>query len=403
MDLKYSETLHDARKDLPFCAEHMAPPGPKQHKLMTTLHDKYRYVLHYRALKQALKHGLVLDKVHRAIQFKQSPWLKQYIDLNSAKRKEAKNEFEKLLFKLFNNAVYGKTMENERKRVNVKLVTKWKGRYGAEALISKSNFHSSDIFDENLVAVQLLHTEISIRKPIYIGLSVLDLSKTLVYRFHYDYMRDRVGDQGKLLYTDTDSLIYEVTGVDMYNVMRQDIQDFDTSDYPEINPFNMPRANKKKVGLMKDEYNGEIMLEFVGLRSKMYSVKVQNQKPIKKAKRVKSSVVKATITFDDYIKCLRENVIVTREQRNIRSRHHHLHTEKEKKIALSAHDDKRCLQPGMTDTLPWGHYKIVGEQWPMRKHLERRGLSRRTLQRPMRKHLERRGRAAERHSGESAI
>ena len=329
---------------------------------MTTLYDKHRYVLHYRALKQALKHGLVLDKVHRAIQFKQSPWLIQYIDLNSAKRKEAKNEFEKMLFKLFNNAVYGKTMENEMKRVDVKLVTKWKGHYGAEALISKPNFHSSDIFDENLVAVQLLRTEISIRKPIYIGLAVLDLSKTLVYRFYYDYMQDRVGEQSKLLYTDTDSLLYEVTGVDMYNLMRQDIQEFDTSDYPEINPYNIPRANKKTVGLMKDECNGEIMLEFVGLRSKMYSVKVQNQKPIKKLKGVKSSVVKATITFDDYIKCLRENVIVTREQRNIRSRHHHLNTVKEKKIALSAHDDKRCLQPGTTDTLPWGHYKIVVEE-----------------------------------------
>ena len=180
VDLKYPETLHDAHKDLPFCAEHMVPPGSKQHKLMTTLHDKQRYVLHYRALKQALKHGLVLVKIHRDIQFKQSPWLKKYIDLNSAKRKEAKNEFEKMLFKLFNNAVYGKMMENERKRVDVKLVTKWNGRYGAEALISKSNFHSSDIFDENLVAVQLFRTEICIRKPIYIGLSVLDLSKTLV-------------------------------------------------------------------------------------------------------------------------------------------------------------------------------------------------------------------------------
>ena len=83
------------------------------------------------------------------------------------------------------------------------------------------------------------------------------------------------------MYTDTDSLIYEVTGVDMYSVMRRDIHEFDTSDYPETNPFNMPRANKKIVGLMKDECNGEMILEFVGLRSKMYSVKVQNQKPIK--------------------------------------------------------------------------------------------------------------------------
>ena len=129
----------------------------------------------------------------------------------------------------------------------MKLVTKWNGRYGAEALISKPNFHSSDIFDENVVVVQLLRSEICIRKPIYIGLSVLDLSKTLVYRFHYDYMRDRVGDQGKLLYTDTDSLIYEVTGVDMYSVMRRDIHEFDTSDYPEVNPFNLVPTRKSLV------------------------------------------------------------------------------------------------------------------------------------------------------------
>ena len=123
-------------------------------------------------------------------------------------------------------------------------------------------------------------------------MSVLDLSKTLVYRFHYDYMRDHVGDQGKLLYTDTDSLIYEVIGVDMYSVMRRDIHEFDTSDYPETNPVNMSQANKKIVGLMKDECNGEVMFEFVGLRSKMYSVKVQNQKPMTKAKGGKRSVAK---------------------------------------------------------------------------------------------------------------
>ena len=314
---------------------------------MTTLHNKERYILHYRALKQALNHGLILTKVHRAIKFNQRPWLKKYIDLNSAKRKEAKNEFEKMLFKLFNNAVYGKTMENERKRVDVKLVNKWECRYGAEAYIAKPNFHSCDIFDKNLVAIQLLRTEIYIRKPIYVGLSVLDLSKTLVYRFHYEYMKNRAGDNCKILYTDTDSLIYEITNINIYDVMRRDIHEFDTSDYPEENAFNMPRVNKKIVGLMKDEYNGEIMLEFVGLRSKMYSVRIQGQNPIKKAKG------------EGYIQCLRERIIITREQRNIRSRHHVLHTEKEKKIALSAHDDKRHLLHNMTDTLPWGHYRVV--------------------------------------------
>ena len=356
VDLEYPDTIHDDHKDLPFCAEHRAPPGSKQKKLLTTLHNKERYILHHRALKQALENGLILRKVHRALQFNQSRWLKKYIDLNSEKRKNAKNEFEKMLFKLFNNAVYGKTMENERKHVDVKLVNKWTGRYGAEALIAKPNFHSCTIFEENLVAVQMLRSEIFIRKPIYVGLSVLDLSKTLVYRFHYQYMRSRVNC--KLLYTDTDSLVYEVTNADIYNIMRDDIQEFDTSDYSADNPFNMPRVNKKIVGLMKDECNGEIMLEFAGLRSKMYSIRVQNQKPIKKAKGVKTSIVKNSITFDDYIKCLDENVIIRREQHNIRSRRHVLHTEREMKVALCARDDKRHLLSGQTDTLPWGHYRV---------------------------------------------
>ena len=171
-------------------------------------------------------------------------------------------------------------------------------------------------------------------------------------------MRSRVNC--KLLYTDTDSLVYEVTNANIYNIMRDDIHEFDTSDYSANNPFNMPRVNKKIVGLMKDECNGEIMLEFAGLRSKMYSIRVQNQKPIKKAKGVKSSIVKNTITFDDYIKCLHENVTIRREQHNIRSRRHVLHTEREMKVALSACDDKRHLLSSQTDTMPWGHY-MVGE------------------------------------------
>ena len=125
-------------------------------------------------------------------------------------------------------------MENERKR-DVKLVNKWTGRYGAEVLIAKPNFHSRSIFNENLVAMQLARTEISIRKPIYVGLSVLDISKTLIYDFHYSYMRQRVGNNSKLLYTDTDSLKYEIRGVNMYEIMKEDMNKFDTSNYPENN------------------------------------------------------------------------------------------------------------------------------------------------------------------------
>ena len=113
-----------------------------------------------------------------------------------------------MLYKLFNNAVYGKTIESERKRVDVKLVNKWEGRYGAEALISKPNFHSLSIFDENLVAVQLSRTTISIQKPIYVGLCVLELSKICLYRFHYDFMKKQLGDMCKLMYTDTGKYIF---------------------------------------------------------------------------------------------------------------------------------------------------------------------------------------------------
>ena len=362
VDLEYPESLHDDHKDLPLCPEHMIPPGSKQKKLMTTLYDKERYVLHYRNLKQALSLGLKLKKIHRALKFKQKPWLKDFIDFNTEKRKNAKNDFEKQNYKLINNANFGKTIENERKRVDVKPLSKWSGRGGAESYIARPNFHSRSIFDENLIAVQMARTEITIRKPIYVGLSILDISKTLLYRFHYEYMQKRFKGVAKTLYTDTDSLVYLIKNVDVYDVMKKDIHEFDTSDYAEDNPFGMPRVNCKKLGLMKDELNGKIMLEFAGLRAKLYSMRIENQEFIKKAKGVKACVVKKTFTFDDYLHCLLANSSISREQCTIRSRLHILRSEKEKKIALSPHDDKRYLITGQTDTLPWGHYRVVEDQ-----------------------------------------
>uniref|UniRef100_A0ABD2VTL4 DNA-directed DNA polymerase n=1 Tax=Trichogramma kaykai TaxID=54128 RepID=A0ABD2VTL4_9HYME len=211
--------------------EHACPPGSNQHKLMTMLNDKNHYVIHYRSLQQAVKLGLRVTKVHRALKFKQSPWLKSYIDLNTEKRKNSKNTFDKDRYKLANNAVFGKTLESEEKRIDVKLNTQWRGRYGAEARTSQPNFHSQAIFDENLVAIQLRKTSITITKPIYVGLAILDISKTLVYRFHYDYMIHTYKDNCKLLYTDTDSLLYEIKNQDVYAHMKKDIHEFDTFDH----------------------------------------------------------------------------------------------------------------------------------------------------------------------------
>ncbi|XP_051168412.1 uncharacterized protein LOC127286142 [Leptopilina boulardi] len=349
VDLEYPKDIHDTHKDMPFCAENAKPPLSKQEKLLTTLLPKEKYVIHYRTLKQVLANSVKLVKIHRVL---------PYIDYNTIMRTNAKNEFEKNLFKLMNNAVYGKTMENVRKHVDVKLVTKWFVRYGAEALIARPNFHSRSIFDENLVAIELHKTEVLLNKPIYVGLSVLDISKTLIYDFHYGHMLKKYGDACKLLYTDTDSLIYEIKCEDIYKDMKKDIDKFDTSDYPANNVYDIPQVNKKVLGLMKDECNGRIVIEFVGLRSKMYSVRVEDKDFIKKAKGVKAGVVKKTIQFDDYVKCLRDFDIQTRTQYNIRSRLHNLETVKQVKVALSPQDDKRYLLPGSTDTLPWGHYVI---------------------------------------------
>ena len=304
VDLEYPEYLHDDHNDLPFCPIHEAPSGAKDKKLLTTLTNKEKYIVHYRYLKHAVKNGLKIKKIHRILEFNQSNWLQIYIRKNTSLRACAKNEFEKNFYKLMNNSVYGKTMENVRKRVNVQLKTKWEGRFGVESLISKPTFKTCSIFSDELVAIESRLTDITINKPIYIGLCVLDISKILLYDFHYQYMKKKFAKNCKLLYTDTDSLIYEIICDDVYETMKQDIHLFDTSDYPDNNIYLMPRMNKKVVGLMKDECNGKIVTEFVGLRSKMYSIRVDGKDFLKKVRGVKSSVVKNTITFEHYKNCL---------------------------------------------------------------------------------------------------
>lgn len=359
VDLHYPRNLHDIHNDFPFCPQNLKPPDSTQRKLIQNLYDKERYVIHYQNMKQCLKAGLELIKIHRALKFRQSNWMKTYIDLNTRLRQVAKNDFERDFFKLMNNSVFGKTMENVKKRVNVKLVTTWDRdgrRNGANILISKPNFHSLSIFTENFVAIQLKKSKICYNKPIYVGFTVLDLSKIVMYDFHYNFIKQNYGNSAELLYTDTDSLIYEIKTSNIYNDMRDNIEYFDTSNYKPDNQFGLPLVNNSKLGLMKDEAKGKLIWEFVGLRSKVYEVDIEGILT-KKAKGTKKYVTE-TLTKQDYRNALlNSNKALYKRQYVFRSMKHCIYTQIINKIALSANDDKRFQIPNSYNTLAWGHFR----------------------------------------------
>ena len=206
-------------------------------------------------------------------------------------------------------------------------------------------------------------------------MSVLDVSKECLYEFHYAYMRAKFGDRCKVLYTDTDSLMYSVECEDVYKRMKRDIDRFDTSDYAVDNPYGMPRVNKKVPGLMKDENNGALMTEFVGLRSKMdatrtFNAVVGSKSETKKVKDVRRHVVANNIQFDDYIRCLRDLTEKSIQQNNIRPKEHNVYSVSGEKNALSPFDDKRCILVDRVSTLPWGHYRIPELETHERLELE---------------------------------
>lgn len=358
-DFEYPPEIHNLHNDYPMCPEHMIPPGSKQKKLLLNLFNKSNYVLHYRTLKMILSHGLILKKVHRILKFNQKPWLKPYIILNTNERSKATNEFEKNFFKLMSNAIYGKTMENVRNHVDIKLKTEWEGRYGAKNLIVKPNFKKRVIFNENLVAIEMFRTNVVMTKPIIVGMSVLEISKLCMYEFHYDFMLSTFNfDDCKLQYTDTDSFIYNIKCDDAYRLLRENSERFDTSDYPINNPYNIELKNKKIPGLMKDENNGKIMTEFVGLRSKMYSIRVNGIDNIKKAKGVKKNVIDKKLSFERYLDCIIHQCNIKENQFSIRSKLHQVYSVKQLKSALDPFDDKRHILPNHKDTMSWGHYSL---------------------------------------------
>ena len=232
VDLEYPKYLWEEHNDYPLAPHKLKIK--KTEKLVSTFIPKTKYVLHYKNLKQYLEEGMILKKVHRGISFYQSTWMEPYIRKNTELRKEANNAFEKDFFKLMNNSVFGKTIENIRKRQNVKLID---DRKKALKLSSKPNFDRVTIFDEHLVAIHMKKTEVYFNKPIYVGQAILDISKTLIFDFHYNYIRKKYGNKAELLMTDTDSLMYQIQTDDFYSDIKNDVKKkFDTSNFPDDRP-----------------------------------------------------------------------------------------------------------------------------------------------------------------------
>ena len=373
VDLDYPQELHDLHNDFPLAPEKLKVnknmlseycqkisekfniSSGQVHKLITMLGKKEKYVLHYRNLQLYLSLGLKLKKVHRVLQFNQSPWLKKYIDFNTNKRTLSSNDFEKNFFKLMNNSVFGKTMENLRKRVDVRLVT---DKEKLLKLASKPSYVSSKIFNENLVAVHKIKETLTMNRPAFVGACILDLSKTFMYDFHYNYIKYKYGDKAKLLFTDTDSLTYEIETPDAYADFFDNKDIFDNSDYNKKSPFYFDH-NKKVIGKFKDEAAGIPVTEFVGLRSKMYSYTLDNKQSKRTAKGIKKNIIKNNLSHDNYKKVLLSEEQIHHSMKTIRSMKHQLASYELNKISLSCFDDKRYIHENGITSFAYGHYKIL--------------------------------------------
>ena len=372
VDLEVPEALHDYFNDYPLapesCLGEYSPlmkdimlkydinESVQVKKLIPNLNNKTKYVLHYRNLQLYLSLGMKLTKIHRVISFKQSSYLKTYIDFNTKKRAASKNDFEKNLFKLFNNSIFGKTCENVEKHIDCKI-------YAKESLfmraVAQPNFKNFKIFSDGLVAVEMNKTEIKYNKPMIVGCCILELSKVLMYDFHYQTVVKTYGDKAKLLFTDTDSLCYHIKTDDIYKDMETNKDAYDFSDYPKEH-FLYNEDHKKEIGIFKCETSGVPIVEFCALRSKMYGFRTENDKTKAVAKGIKKNQIKK-LTIQKYKDALFGN---TKEQLQqqvsfnlIRQNAHQVNSVTITKTGLCGMDDKRYVCKDNINTLSHGHWK----------------------------------------------
>ena len=385
VDLEYPKELHDKHSDYPLAPEIMNvtadmlseaqkeiyrktytktykngevvgldPKDEKTKKLILNVNDKSNYVLHINILRYYLKQGLKLKKVNRVIEFKQKQWLKPWIDFNTDKRKQATSDFEKDMYKLMNNAVYGKTMENVREHINFELVDTPE-RF--QKCVNNPTYKHRHIINENLVGVEKLKETVKLNKPIYVGMSILDLSKLHMYSFYYDVLKQRYKENINLIYTDTDSFVIHTKTEDIYDDFKELSKHMDFSGYDKNHNCYDP-TNKKVLGKFKDECDGKIMTHFIGLKPKSYAFRIfKEDKEEKKSKGIVKHKVKKELTFKKYEQTLETTQSDKVSFNSIRSKNHQIYTINQIKQSLSSYDNKRYYLDSVK-SLPFGHFSI---------------------------------------------
>ena len=289
-----------------------------------------------------------LTKIHRVLKFQQSDWMKKYIDFNTKKRMNAANDFEKDFFKLMINSVYGKILENLRKRMNVILVNNAKDflKY-----TNRPTYITHKTFGKNYAAIHEIKPVLILNKPIYIGSTVLGLSKWKMYDFHYNFIKKY--SDAELLFTDTDSLTYEIKSKDVYEEFYKWKDLFDFSNYSKHSKF-FDETNKKVISKTKDKFGRVIIIEFAGLKSKMYSTKKIDGKEHNTAKGVNIAT-----EFDNFKDVLFNEKIIRHKMKRIQSKKYKLRTYEIDKISLSCFDDKRYVLDDGIYTLSYFHKNSV--------------------------------------------
>ena len=332
-----------------------------QIKLTPNLFKKEKYVVHVKNLVYYLSKGVKLEKIHRILRFNQCSWIKPYVEINTQYRRLARSEFEKAFFKLLINSVFGKLMENVRKYRDVHLISNVRQH---RLYTSRPQFKRFTIHSEDLVMVELNKTKVQLNKPIYCGFTVLDLSKLHMYKFHYDTVKHRF-PEAKLCFTDTDSLLYAVPTDDIYRDL-EDIQDsFDFSNYPRDHRLYSD-VNKSVPGYFKDETASIPIKEFIGMRAKQYSIRLD--RPIQSSKGdimekratsgVKKSVASKHLCHDVFRETFLEQSRKDIVQHVFECKNHKICTARKTRIGVSAFDDKRYILDDLKTTLPYGHYRI---------------------------------------------